>query len=410
MITADRPLKASTYCLALGTVAVGTSGHSVAGLLPEMSAFLRTSPAAIGQLVTIFALTCALAGPVLAVATGRWERRTLLVVSLVITGMGNALAAAASTFVVLAAGRVITALGAATTTAVAVGIAAHVNRPDRRARAMSVVLAGLTTALLVGVPGSSALADAIGYRAVLWIVAGLCCAAAGAIALAAPTVAAPPVLSIRERLDVARSRPVLSVLSASLLAWTSCFAVYPYLSALLDHYATHNASLSLLLAGYGIGAAAGNLVGGRLCDQFGPRRPLLMAMGGSSLLLLVVVPAVRTPVGAMFALAAWGFTSWSVNPATNAWLIRLAPDRSALLLALNASAIYLGMGMGGLLGGAVITAAGVSYLTPVAAGVALAGFWVLAASERHTPRRHESSAPVRRSPTPVGAQLQFPLR
>src|SRR5690349_4566541 len=102
-----------TYLLALGAFAVGTSGYIVSGVLPAVSHDLNVSTAAAGQLITAFAIAYAIASPLLAGATGTWERRRLLVAALGVSAVGNALAMVAPNYTFLLISRVISALGAA---------------------------------------------------------------------------------------------------------------------------------------------------------------------------------------------------------------------------------------------------------------------------------------------------------
>ena len=82
-----------TYLLAGGAFAVGTSAYVVSGVLPAVSAELGVSLTAAGQLATAFALGAAVGAPLLASLTSRWERRTLLLVALLVAAAGNALSA-----------------------------------------------------------------------------------------------------------------------------------------------------------------------------------------------------------------------------------------------------------------------------------------------------------------------------
>ncbi|KDN81098.1 hypothetical protein KCH_71920 [Kitasatospora cheerisanensis KCTC 2395] len=97
----------------LGTFAVGTDAFVTAGFLPAMAGALHVSTATAGQSVSLFAGVYALASPLLAVATARLPRRTLLVAALVLLTAANALSALAPTYAVLLVGRVLAALGAA---------------------------------------------------------------------------------------------------------------------------------------------------------------------------------------------------------------------------------------------------------------------------------------------------------
>jgi predicted MFS family arabinose efflux permease len=367
-----------TYPLGVGTLATGTSGYSVTGLLPAMSAHLHTSPAIAGQLFTVFAVTCALSGPLIAFATRGWDRRRVLVTALSVTGLGNGMAALAPTLTVLVSARIVTALGTAVYTAAAAAMATQLNRPERRARAMSVVFGGLTLALLLGVPMSTALSATGGYKTVFWLVAGLCALSATGIAIVEPAGATSAVAPRRQGLSATTNPQVLAVLGVALLACISTFAVYTYVVVLLaSTTGARDGTTSLLLAGYGIGAAIGNVLGGRGTDRFGPRQTLLAAAGACAMLLLVLPIVAITISGAAIALTAWGCAFWMINPPLTSWLVQLAPTRANLLLSLLGSAVYLGMGVGGLLGGLVVALAGPAMLGPVAAVVSAASLLLL---------------------------------
>ncbi|HEU5486005.1 MAG TPA: MFS transporter, partial [Microlunatus sp.] len=388
-------VSARTYPLGVGTVAVGTSGYSLTGLLPVISRELGASASTTGQLVTVFALTCALAGPLLTVLTRRWERRRLLVVALLVTGLGNALAAVAPNLEVLAGARIVTALGTSVYTAAAAATAAQINTPQRRARAVAVVFAGLTVALLGGIPAIRLLSTPLGYPGVFWSVAALCGLGAVGVAAIVPAVAAPPAASLRERLTAAGDRQVLAVLVTTLLIFMSTFAVYTYAATLLEHTTGGRAGLAgALLAGYGAGAAVGNVLGGRAADRFGPRPCLLAATAICAVLLFVLPVATRTVGSAAVVLTVWGCASWSINAPITAWLVHLAPTQANLLLSLVGSAIYLGMGLGGLVGGAVIAWVGVGMLGPVAGNLSAAAHAILLS---HAARPPTGTAP----PTPA---------
>ena len=79
--------------LALGMFAMGTDNFVVAGILPGVAASLHTSVSAAGLMVTFYALTYAVAAPVMAAVAGTWPRKLLLVAALSIFAIGNAIRA-----------------------------------------------------------------------------------------------------------------------------------------------------------------------------------------------------------------------------------------------------------------------------------------------------------------------------
>jgi predicted MFS family arabinose efflux permease len=367
-----------TYLLALGAFAVGTSGYIVSGVLPAVSRELDVSISTAGQLGTAFAIAYAIASPLLATLTGRWERRQVLVVALGISTVGNALAVVAPTYEVLLLSRVIAALGAAVYTPAATAVATVLTPPERRGRAVAMVFGGLTFALIIGVPVGNLLSAPLGYHGVFALVAGVSLVSAVAVRVWVPVVAAPPTAGLRERLAVAADRRVLLLLGVTVLGVLSAMAPYTYIAPFLSASAgAHGSAVSLLLLGYGIGATVGNSLGGRITDRFGSARPLFTSLG-AAVLLLGTLPliVVNVPVAAV-VMFVWGMFTWAFNPPMQNFLIGLSPANSGLLLSLNASAIYLGVGLSGISGGVVIDLAGIHALPPAAAIAALAAMVLL---------------------------------
>jgi predicted MFS family arabinose efflux permease len=372
-----------TYLLALGAFAVGTSGYIVSGVLPAVSRELDVSVATAGQLGTAFAIAYAIASPLLAAFTGRWERRRLLVIALVISTVGNALAVIAPTYELLLGTRIIAALGAAVYTPAATAVATVLNPPERRGQAVAMVFGGLTFALIIGVPLGNLLSAPLGYHGVFALVAVVSLLAALAVRVGVPEVAAPPAVGLRERFAVLRDARVRLMLGVTVLGVVSAMAAFtyiaPFLSAATD---AHGTTVSFLLLGYGLGATVGNSLGGRATDRFGSMRPLFVSLG-AAITLLATLPFTATTVPtAAITMFVWGMFTWSFNPPAQNFLLGLAPSGGALVLSLNASAIYLGVGLSGVLGGVVINVTGILALPLVAAVVAVGALGLLVLASR----------------------------
>ncbi|WP_018682968.1 MFS transporter [Actinokineospora enzanensis] len=376
-------MSSRTYLLAAGAFTVGTSGYIISGLLPEISRELEVSLPSAGLLLTAFAIAYAIASPLLAAATGSWGRKRLVIAALGVSALGNALSAVAPNYELLLGARVLSALGAAVFTPVATAMATAINPPERRGRVVAIVFGGLTTALVVGVPAGNLLGGALGYQGVFGIVAGVTVIAAVASAVWLPAVEPPPAVGIRERFAVLGDARVRMVLGMTVLGCLSAFSVFTYVSPLVSETAgLHGGVISLLLLAYGVGGAIGNTLGGRVTDRFGSRRPLLYSFTAFVVLLATLPLTAVTAVTAAVALCLWGMATWSTNPPIQNWLIELAPETAGLLLSINASAIYLGVGLSGVVGGVVVSAWGVVALPPVAAVVASLSFVLLVRAGR----------------------------
>jgi predicted MFS family arabinose efflux permease len=350
-----------------------------------VSTELGVAVAVAGQLVTAFALAYAISAPLLAAALGRCERRTLLVGALGTAALGNALSALAPTYPLLVAARVLTALGAAAYMPAATVVATQLSPPARRGRAVAAVFGGLTLSLVVGVPVGSLLAGPLGYRGVFALVAGVCLLGAIGVRLLLPRVAPPLVLGLRARLAVAADRGVLTMLGISVLMLIAVMSVYTYVAPLLAATAgVSGGVLSALLVGYGLGTLIGNYVGGILADRFGSLRPLAVVLPLWALVIATLPLSATTAVSAGIVLLLLG-AGWTVNPPIQSRLIELAQAGSAQALSLNASAIYLGAGLAGVVGGIVIDTIGVRLLPPVAALFMVGSVGLLLLARRQRP-------------------------
>ncbi|GAB3373350.1 MFS transporter [Amycolatopsis echigonensis] len=364
--------------LAFGAFGVGTSGYIVAGLLPALTSELHISATAAAQLVTSFAIAYAVGSPLFAAATGRWERRTLLVAALAVAAVGNVFAAVAPGYTTLLIARVVTAVGAAVYTPAATAVAAELTTPERRGRAVSLVFGGLTIALIFGVPLGSVISQQFGYEGAFLFVGILSLLGAIGVQVALPKVAPPPVVGLAERFAVARDKRVVALLVTTTLACLAAFMVYTLVSPVLSATAgVSGGTITVLLFCYGIGGAIGNFAGGRAADKWGPRKPLLIILIGFTVVMVLLPFTATTVVGAGITLFVWGLANWSFSPPLQHRLIELSPGHAGLALSLNASAIYLGVGLSGVVGGAVLTSAGPTVLPEVAAVLAAAAMLVV---------------------------------
>jgi predicted MFS family arabinose efflux permease len=336
------------YPLAVGNFAIGTGMFVTAGLLPPISKDLGISSSAAGQLMTVFALAYALLSPVLAALTARLSRRTLLLVALGVFVLGNVLTALAPTYPLVMATRVVAAAGAAMFTPTASGVANALTEPERRGRALALVMGGMTVANAIGVPLGTWLGSVSGWRSTLWLVAGLGVVGFAWVATVVPVVKIPTSGRLRERLAPLGDRQVQAVLVTQLLLFAAGFTAYTYIGSLID------LPLPAVLWAWGIGGIVGNQLGGRFTDLYGPRRMVLLALGASTVFLaLIPVANLALPVALVWAFL-WGALGWLVAPAQQFRTVSVVPGNVPIGLGLLSSAQYVGLFLAGLAGGATL--------------------------------------------------------
>ncbi|WP_198951305.1 MFS transporter [Pigmentiphaga sp. NML080357] len=348
----------SIAILALGTFAVGTDAFIVSGFLPSIAHALQSSNSLAGLSVTVFATTYALLAPVLATLTAPWPRNRVLVWALAILAAANLASALAPDIWILLASRALAAMGAAAYTPTATAAAGSLVRPELRGRAFSMVTGGLTVATALGVPLGNLVSQWLGWRAALGMVAALSALAGAGVFLIMPPMPGQPRAPLRARLAVLRRPAVAWVLPLTLIGMTACYIVYAYSVPALQALGVADERMGLMLLCYGIGAVLGNLLAGYGADRWGPARMSVAAyvvMAATFGLMSWLAAAGGGPgfvVGLL--VLAWGFSSWGQTPPQQLRLTNAAPQEAPLVMALNASCIYFGIGLGTALGAALL--------------------------------------------------------
>lgn len=337
--------------LAVATFAVGTDAFVIAGLLPAIATDLGVSVAAAGQLVTVFAVTLAVAAPVLSWLLSSLDRRKALQLALVVFVVGNVATALSPSYSIMMSARVVTALGAATITASASSAAVALVPQERRGRAMALVIGGLTLSTALGMPLGNLIGTA-DWRLTLWAVAGLGVLAGVGISMSLPRVTLP-VVSLTARLAPLRQVKVLTILAATALVMAGHYTVYTYIGA-ITATATADSfpqALTLILLSWGLGVFAGNFLAGLWADKRSPLRVAIATLGCGAVLLAVSPLTVSHLVIAIVWAVIWGATDGMTSVVQQHRLVAIAPASAPLLFGLNSSAIYVGVATGGVVGG-----------------------------------------------------------
>lgn len=384
--------------LMLGSFAIGTESFVIAGILPDVAHDLQVTLAQAGYLVVAFSLTYGVATPVLAVLTASWPRERVLRLAMGGFAVGNAGAALAAGFWGLMSARVALALCAGVYMGTASAYAAASVAPERRGRALSLVYLGMNAATVLGVPIGTLVGHAYGWRATFAMIAAMAAIAWAGLCLPRQPQALQPMPGIADRLRIAARPEVLLALVSTLLSFSGVFALYTYLAPLLALSAgVAGQMLAVALLLFGIAGSAGNLVGGRLADRFGPMPVINVVLSALCVVFaLMALAAHLPPSGAsrwamLGLLAAWGFIGWQFAPSQQLLLVQRVPQAVSVALSLNASALYLGISAGAWMGSMAVSAGALRMLGALSAVCVLLGL----AAARAGHRRATSAARAR---------------
>jgi DHA1 family inner membrane transport protein len=320
--------------------------------------------------ISAYALGVVVGAPLIAVASARIARRSLLIGLMLVFALANGLSAAAPTYGWMLLFRFLSGLPHGAYFGIASLVATSVVTPDKRTAAVGRVLMGLTVATIIGVPVANLLGQMVGWRWGFAIVAILALATAALVAVFAPRDRANPAASPLRELGALARPQVWLTLGIGAVGFGGVFSVYTYLTSTLMHVTGATpAMIPLVLMVFGVGMTLGNLVVPRFADR------ALMPTAGVALLWSAAVLALY-PLAAhslvAIALDLFGVgLGCALAAVLQTRLMDVAGDAQALAAALNHSAFNTANALGPWLGGMAI-AAGYGWTSTGWVGCALA--------------------------------------
>ncbi|MFI2639845.1 MFS transporter [Streptomyces sp. NPDC018610] len=398
--------------LAVGAFGIGTTEFVMMGLLPDVADDLGISIPTAGHLVSAYALGVVIGAPLLAALTSKLSRRRVLIALMALFVVGNALSALAPGNDSLLAARFLSGLPHGAFFGVGAVVATGLVPPERKARSVSLMFLGLTVANVAGVPAATLMGQHLGWRATFLAVAAIGVAAIAALALLIPAerTDAAPAAGLRGELAALRSLPVWLALLTTVAGFGALFAAYSYITPMLTGAAGYaEGSVTLLLALFGVGATAGNLLGGRLADH-SLRGTLFGGLVSLAAVLVLFPLLMRAEWSAAVAVTLLGTAAFVTGSPLQLMVMEKAAAAPSLASSANQAAFNLANAGGAWIGGLSL-AAGFGATSPALAGAALAVLGVaVAAAAYAVDRRRATAQPGRVVATHVPEAVEEALR
>ena len=345
--------------LVLCSFVVATDGTVVIGLLGKIAMGVDASPARTGQAVTVFALAYVLGGPAVIWLGRSWPNRRLLLVGLGLFVAANLGTAAAASLSWLLAARALAGVAAGTLTPTAARLASAITPVHRRGEALAVVVGGASLSAVVGVPLGTLTGAYLGWRIIFLAIA----LTAAALMVALARQAWPS--RERESGSPVRLGRAARVVAVTFLWSTGSFIFFSYLSVvLLASAGVAGGAIAGYLFVFGAAGVAGAILAGRAIDARGPIPVVLTGLAlivaallGFAALTKAAAASHDAVILAAILVAVYGAGTWAITPAQQYRLLG-AKENERILLSLNASAVYAGVGVGAAAGGIVLAVNG----------------------------------------------------
>lgn len=368
--------------LAFGGFSLGTTEFATMGLLPYIAEDLGRSIPEAGHTISAYALGVVVGAPVLSVLTARLDRRRLLVALMALFTAGHVFAVLSGGLEWLVVSRFLAGLPHGVFFGVGAVVGSSVAGPENRGRAISLMMAGLTVANVVGVPLATLIGHSLGWRAAYALIGAL-----GLVTMALVWRLVPSGGGTGPGEGGARSllnRPLWAAFVGIGVGFGGVFAVYAYVSPILTRVSgLPESRVPLVMALFGLGMTAGTLLGGRMAD-----RHVIGAVYRGFVATMVVLALFgvlgSVPVAAIMLVVALGVTSQIMGVALQARLMDLSPSAPSLGAALSHSALNAGNANGALLGGLAIDLWGYRSTAWVGVVLAVVGMLVLVLAPSRT--------------------------
>jgi predicted MFS family arabinose efflux permease len=354
-----------------------------------MSRDMGVSEAQIGLLITVFAATVVLATAPISALTRHHSRKRLVFFVLLVNAVATLGTALAPSYPFLMGARVLGGLAHGLFWAVAGAYAAHLVPREQLAKAVVITSFGGSAAFVLGVPLGTALGHAVGWRLSFAVIAGAMVLLSVLVVFFLPPVDHRVPLKTGEiEIPLRRDRSLLAVLGLCLVivvALTGQNIFYTYIAPfVVGPIGFDGGSVGSLLLLYGAAGVVGLILSGPVASRF-PVPGMVIAVVGSSAMLVILGLFPGNPVVAIPVVALWGLLQGAVAPLFQTRMMQVASGRLCdAASAWMTTAFNVGIGGGAAIGAFLLTTSGLETLPFFAAGGILIAAVVVVVVERVT--------------------------
>lgn len=367
-----------TLTFMLSIFIVGMVEMVVAGIMSLMSADLHISEAWIGQLVTIYAFTFALTGPILVKLTERYAPKPVLLITVIFFIIGNLMIAVSPNFIILVIGRILSSAAAALIVVKILAITVFLSEPHKRGRMLGIVYTGFSASNVFGVPIGTLIGDWLGWRFTFGLISFVGLLVSVLLMYYLPRELRMNVNTNSTSSSHVRSkREVTKLLAVTFILLTANSIAYIYINPLILSGGHSLQFVSLALLVIGVAGMLGTSIGGYFTDKLSFKTWLIVSSFAFSVVLLLLNQLWTTSMLLLIALFTWHIIEWSTNPAVQSGLINQVDGDHSQVMSWNMSALNAGIGLGAMIGGVIVTHLSLHATVYIAAATGFIAFLIV---------------------------------
>jgi DHA1 family L-arabinose/isopropyl-beta-D-thiogalactopyranoside export protein-like MFS transporter len=352
MPSADSPRSSwlAVVSLALAAFVFNTTEFVPVGLLSAIAETFSMPVERVGLMLTIYAWAVAILSLPCMLLTRDFERRGLLQGLFALFIASHVLCAVAWSFAALMAGRLGIALAHSVFWSITASLAVRLAPQGRQAAALSLLAAGTSIAMVLGIPIGRLIGEAVGWRATFGAIGVMALAVMLCLAQLLPPMPSHRAGSLSSLSHILRHPALMALYLLTIIVITAHFVAYTYIEPFIQSVAGlagRVTTIVLLLSG-GAGLPASLLF-----SRFYRPRPqafLLISIGALALCLLGLRLAGGGEVALEILSVVWGMAIIAFGLATQAMVLRLSPDATDVAMSLYSGLYNVGIGGGAVVG------------------------------------------------------------
>lgn len=350
------------FILAIGVFGILNTEMGVIGILPHLSNYFDVSITTAGWLVSGFALAIAVAGPTLPLLFSGINRKTIMVMVLIIFVISNITLIFTTSFTIALIARIVPAFFHPVYVSMALSVAAISAGPKDANKAVSKVFIGVSAGMVLGVPVASFLANEFTLQLAMTFFAVINIFTLIATLLFVPTMPVTEKLSYGSQLKILTKSVTWLSIFAVICFNGAVFGIYSYLAEYLDVITKLSANaISVMLFVYGLANIIGNVIAGNLLTH-SPKHTVMVYPIALSIIYFVFLSVAELTIPTIMIILIWGMIAGIGNNINQYWMMSSAPQAPDFTNGLFLTATNLGTTIGTAFAGLIIIQIGTRYI------------------------------------------------
>lgn len=349
-----------------------TSEFMPIGLLTDIAQTFSITQTQAGIMITIYSWAVMLLSLPLMILASKYNYKKILLVTLFLFGLGQAISATSTNFLILIIGRLIVACAHAIFWSIASVIAVRLVNEDKREFAMSMIVTGTSVAMIAGLPLGRMIGLWIGWRITFLIV--------GIISIVLllfqihyfPNLKTTSAFSLNKLPTLLKNRQLITIYGISLLFASAYYTAYSYIEPFLSQVANlSNTTITLVLSLFGVAGIGGSILFSNFYNK-NRKRFILASLFSLTLVLFLLKPSAASMITLLLICIVWGTSSTAFNVACQSeTMLATNENTNSVAMSIFSGIFNLGIGLGSFIGGQTINLLNIQSIGYIAGIIAI---------------------------------------